>query len=151
MVKQITVVGAVILRDGLVLCAQRGLESSLPGLWEFPGGKIEADETPREALEREIREELLLDVEVGEHVATTVHEYPFGEVTLTTFKCELLSGEVTLTEHEAVRWLPPSELHTLDWAPADIPAVDAIISQFRFNRQCLRSMVSLERQKEWAS
>src|SRR5690606_23603271 len=105
-------------------CAQRSLSSSLPGLWEFPGGKIEPEESPREALEREIREELLLDVEVGEHVETTVHEYPFGEVTLTTFYCELISGEVTLTEHEAVLWLAPEELHSIEWAPADIPAVD---------------------------
>ena len=129
-VKQIKVVGAVILRDGLVLCAQRSMSSTLPGLWEFPGGKIEPDETPREALEREIREELEIDVAVGEHVETTVHEYPFGEVTLTTFYCDLLSGDVTLTEHEAVVWLRPSELDSLEWAPADIPAVRSISQRF---------------------
>ena len=130
MVKQTRVVGAVILRGGMVLCAQRSLQSSLPGLWEFPGGKVEAGESAREALGREIREELLVDVLVGDLVETTVHEYPFGEVTLTTFYCELRSGEVTLTEHEAVRWLPPSELHSLDWAPADIPAVQTIMKRF---------------------
>ena len=130
MLKEIKVVGAVIIKDDLVLCAQRGLASSLPGLWEFPGGKIEPGESPREALVREIREELLADIVVGNEVATTIFEYPFGKVTLTTFYCELNSGELTLTEHEMVTWLPASELTNLDWAPADIPAVQSIIQRF---------------------
>lgn len=131
MAKQLYVVGAVIMRDGLILCAQRSISSNLPGLWEFPGGKIEPGETPREALEREIREELCLDVVVGEQIETTAHEYSFGEVILTTFTCELISGEVTLTEHESVKWLPPNELLSLKWAPADIPTVDAVVTRFR--------------------
>lgn len=130
MLKKINVVGAVILRDGLVLCAQRSMSSSLPGLWEFPGGKIEPGESAREALEREILEELEIDVTVGELVETTVHEYSFGEVTLTTFYCELRSGVVTLTEHEAIEWLRPEALPALDWAPADVPAVRSIVERF---------------------
>ena len=124
--KQIRVVGAVILRDGRVLCAQRGHAGSLPGMWEFPGGKVEAGETPRDALERELDEELRVSVRVGDVVTTTAHEYDFGVVTLTTFYCELLDGEPELTEHAAVTWLPPVELATLEWAPADIPAVHKI-------------------------
>jgi len=124
--KQINVVGAVIRRDDTILCAQRGLTGSLPGMWEFPGGKVEAGETPREALQREIVEELDCEVSVGELVTTTAHEYDFGIVNLTTFYCELINGTPTLSEHEAVRWLIASELHTLDWAPADIPAVELI-------------------------
>ena len=126
MKKQINVVGAVIRRDGLILCAQRGDKGSLPGLWEFPGGKIEAGETPREALEREIVEELNCRVLVGEQVTSTIHEYDFGVVTLTTFYCELVEGLPVLTEHEAVVWLPARSLNTLSWAPADIPAVERI-------------------------
>ena len=126
MAKQINVVGAVIIRDGTVLCAQRGEGGSLPGMWEFPGGKIEGDETPREALTREISEELLCEVVVQDEVTTTAHEYDFGLVTLTTFYCDLLSGTPTLTEHAEVRWLDPAHLHTLTWAPADIPAVRKI-------------------------
>lgn len=126
MKKQIVVVGAVIVRDGLILCAQRGSAGALGGLWEFPGGKIEAGESPRDALEREITEELGCQVDVGDEVTTTTHEYDFGIVTLTTFYCALLDGEPQLTEHQAVAWLPPSELLSLDWAPADIPAVELI-------------------------
>lgn len=128
--KQIKVVGAVIVRDGRVLCARRGRHGALPGLWEFPGGKIEPGETPIQALERELREELEIEVLVGSRIETTVHEYSFGEVTLTTFYCDLQSGEVTLVEHAEVRWLPPDELEELEWAPADIPAVKSIVKHF---------------------
>ncbi len=123
MSKQITVVGAVIEHDGMILCAQRGDSGSLAGMWEFPGGKVEPGETALEALEREIREELRCVVEVGGEVTTTSHEYDFGTVTLTTFWCRLVDGEPELTEHAAMKWLSPHELETLDWAPADIPAV----------------------------
>ncbi|WP_203338764.1 (deoxy)nucleoside triphosphate pyrophosphohydrolase [Nocardioides limicola] len=123
--KRISVVGAVIVHDGNVLCAQRG-PGALSGMWEFPGGKIEPGETTREALSREIDEELRCSVKVGDEVTTTTHEYDFGIVTLTTFYCDLLDGEPALTEHAEVRWLAPADLHHLDWAPADIPAVDVI-------------------------
>lgn len=133
MAKQINVVGAVILRDGRVLCAQRGPSGALGGLWEFPGGKIEVGETPRAALEREIVEELCCQVDVGDEVVTTAHEYDFGTVNLTTFYCELVSGEPQLTEHSEVVWLAPNHLGTLEWAPADIPAVELIQGAFARN------------------
>jgi len=125
--KRIDVVGAVILRDGLVLCARRAGTGALAGMWEFPGGKIEGWETPRQALSREIREELRCVVEIGNEVTTTTHSYDFGDVILTTFWCALTGNdEPELTEHSEVRWLPPQELGELEWAPADIPAVDLV-------------------------
>lgn len=129
MKKQINVVGAVIVRDGEILCAQRG-PGALQGMWEFPGGKIELGETPEGALEREIDEELMCRVEVGDHVETTTHEYDFGVVTLTTFYCYLIAGEPKLTEHSAVEWRAPHDLEALEWAPADVPAVRRIQSNF---------------------
>ena len=121
--RRIALVGAVIVRDSQVMAAQRGGSGPLSGLWEFPGGKIESDETARQALEREIVEELDCVVEVGDEVATTVHAYDFAEITLTTFYCRLVDGEPRLSEHSAVQWLRPQDLNSVDWAPADIPAV----------------------------
>ncbi len=130
MTKQIHVVGAVIVRDGLVLCAQRGKGGSLAGLWEFPGGKIEAGESPTAALEREIAEELGCTIEVGTPITTTAHEHEFGTVNLTTFYCRLISGTPTTSEHAALRWLRPADMATIKWAPADVPAVLLIQADF---------------------
>ncbi len=130
MAKQIHVVGAAIGMDGRIMCAQRGHSGYLPGLWEFPGGKIEPGETKQSALQREITEELGCTIEVGREVTTTTHEYEFGEVTLTTFHCLLVAGTPALTEHVAIKWLLPSELDTIPWAPADIPAVELIRAGF---------------------
>lgn len=125
--RRINVVGAVLLRDGLILAAQRSSSMSLPGMWEFPGGKIEPGETPQEALRRELLEELHCEAVVGNHIETTEHQYDFGIVTLATYYCELRGTEPELTEHAEIRWLPVEELESLDWAPADIPAVERIV------------------------
>lgn len=127
MKKQINVVGAVVMRDGTVLSAQRSSRMSLAGLWEFPGGKIESEETPQDALSREMQEELLCTIAIGDHVETTTHEYDFGFVTLTTFYATLLAGEPQLTEHSEIRWIPADELLSVEWAPADIPAVERVM------------------------
>ncbi|VEI13569.1 (deoxy)nucleoside triphosphate pyrophosphohydrolase [Trueperella bialowiezensis] len=119
----IHVVGAVILRDGLVMAAQRGAGQSMAGMWEFPGGKIEPGETPEQSLARELREELLVEVEVGDFVARSDYDYSFGTVRLDAYVCRLVSGQPQLTEHEAVGWFTPEELAGLDWAPADVPVV----------------------------
>jgi len=123
---EIHVVGAVIIEDGLVLCAQRGQDQNLAGLWEFPGGKIEPGESPTAALEREIAEELGCIIEVGDLITTTTHEYEFGIINLTTFYCRLISGTPTTSEHASIRWLRPEELLAIEWAPADVPAVQRI-------------------------
>lgn len=119
----IRVVGAAIVRDGLVLCAQRGSEKSLAGYWEFPGGKIEPQESARQALQREIEEELLCEVTVGPEVCTRQHTYDFGTVELTVFICHLIQGTPHLTEHEQIAWMKPEDMPSLHWAPVDHDAV----------------------------
>ncbi len=126
MKKDIFVVGAVVVCAGKVLCVQRGPDGALPGLWEFPGGKIESGETPQEALVREIQEELRCEVTVGMEVTTTRHEYDFGIVHLATFYCDLVGGAPQLVEHSQMVWSDPADLRDLEWAPADIPAVELI-------------------------
>lgn len=111
--KIINVVGAAIIKDGEVLCARRGEGKSLAGYWEFPGGKIELHESARQALHREIEEELLCEVEIGTEVCTTSYDYDFGTVVLTTFICHLLNGAPRLTEHQEIRWLNPQDMPTL--------------------------------------
>lgn len=124
--RRVDVVGAVIVRDGLVLCAQRGASGDQAGLWEFPGGKVESSEAPSAALVREIREELGCEIRVGAEITTTTHEYEAVVVRLTTFFCELVGGEPWAHEHQAVRWLEARALGELEWAPADGPTVEIV-------------------------
>ncbi|KAF1300853.1 (deoxy)nucleoside triphosphate pyrophosphohydrolase [Enterococcus sp. JM9B] len=127
MIKQINVVGAILIDDNKILCAKRGPGRALANLWEFPGGKIEKNETAREALKRELIEELKIIVSVEkEAFKSTSYEYDFGQVNLTTFICHLEKGNPVLTEHVAVEWLSVEQLNSLDWAPADIPTVQKL-------------------------
>lgn len=126
MKKHIRVVGAVIVEDGKVLCAQRPADKNLPLKWEFPGGKIEDDESHEDALIRELQEELDCTIEVLDSIDTTVYEYDFGIVELTTYYAKVVEGTVRNLEHHALRWVERQALHELDWAPADIPAIKKI-------------------------
>lgn len=127
MTKMIDVVGAVIIKNGKILCAQRGEDKSLSYFWEFPGGKIEKGETPQIALKRELYEELRIDVEVSKDIFVEYsYEYDFGIVNLTTIICYLNGDTPKLTEHADIKWLPPTELEQLNWAPADLPTVNKL-------------------------
>lgn len=127
--KIIRVVGAAIIQDGQVLCLQRGQEMSLAGLWEFPGGKLEAGETEAQALAREIKEELTLEIEVGDWVTTAEYAYEFATIQLAVYKAKILSGSLTLLEHQASRWVQPQDLMSLEWAPVDIPAAQLLAKE----------------------
>lgn len=126
--KLIKVVGAAIVRDGHILAVERSETMTLPNLWEFPGGKIEPGETKEEALTREIQEELGLTIVVDEFINTARFQYDFGIVELSVFTVHIEAGELRLTEHNQHKWLKPTELNTLTWAPVDIEAVN-ILSQ----------------------
>ncbi|MDB6353792.1 (deoxy)nucleoside triphosphate pyrophosphohydrolase [Trichococcus sp. K1Tr] len=125
----IKVVGAVIEKEGSIFCAKRGPGKALAGLWEFPGGKLEENETAEEALVREMEEEFSCRILVKEELLTIQHLYDFGTVELTTLLCELNEGEPRLSEHTEMRWVNVSELPELDWAPADIPTVELLIQR----------------------
>lgn len=114
MKKQIEVVGAVIFSENKVLCAQRSENMSLPLMWEFPGGKVEKNESEIEALKREINEEMLCDVEVGDKITSTAYEYDFGIVNLHTYKCKLHEKHPTLTEHKEIIWKDIASLEELE-------------------------------------
>ena len=116
--KRIEVVAAVIFDEyGRIFATQRGY-GEWKDWWEFPGGKIETDETLQQALKREIREELEAEIEVGKLMKTIDYDYPNFHLTMHCFKCRLMGG-VTLKEHEAAKWLAPSELNSVNWLPAD--------------------------------
>ena len=127
--RQIEVVAAIIFQNDKVLCVQRTEhEKEYVSLkWEIPGGKVEVDESREEALVREIREELSVDIEVSEFLMTVEHTYPDFHLTMHVFKCVLDQGEITLNEHVALKWLSLDELDQLDWAAADIPVVEFLM------------------------
>lgn len=126
--KQIEVVGAVIRDEyGCILTALRSKKMSLPGMWEFPGGKVEIGEEKNAALIREIREELGCEIQVLEEVADVTHKYEEITVRLITYLAIIESGIPTAREHERLEWVSLKELSSLKWAPADIPTVNKLI------------------------
>jgi len=123
--KHVHVACALIEHDGLLLAAQRSATMSLPLKWEFPGGKLEAGESPEECLKRELMEEMGVTVAVRLPLPQQTHSYDTFTVTLHPFVCSIGEETITLHEHSAMTWLPPHQLHTLDWLEADRPILDA--------------------------
>lgn len=127
--KKIEVVAAIIKNGQKILCAQRG-PAKLDYIgykWEFPGGKVEDGESLEHAIQREIQEELKLEVTAKKLYITVSHQYPDFHITMHAFICDSDSLDITLTEHHATKWLLPNELKSLDWAEADIPIVEKIM------------------------
>ncbi len=126
----IHVSGAIIIHDNKIFCTQRNETGILPLKWEFPGGKIEPGETPHQALQRELIEELDLTVNMYNDIYMEVrHEYDFGIVNLSTIICRLNNTKPILKEHHNAKWVLPNELLMLDWAPADIPIVNQLAQE----------------------
>ena len=123
--KTINVVAALIVHENKVFATQRGY-GDWKGYWEFPGGKIERGETPEAALVREIREELATEIEVERYVTTVEWDYPAFHLSMRCYLCNVISGSLTLLEHEDATWLDRDHLHGVNWLPADEDIVDEI-------------------------
>jgi len=118
---------AIIEENGRVLAAQRNEFGRMPLKWEFPGGKIHVNESPEECLKREVMEEMGALLEIRRPLPPASHDYADFSVTLYPFVCSLLSNNITLHEHKAIKWLLPEEMLTVDWAEADIPIIKAYL------------------------
>ncbi len=124
--KKVVRVVAAVIRDGSrIFATQRGY-GNYKDWWEFPGGKIEAGETPEQALKREIEEELDTEIKVGDFIDTIEYDYPEFHLSMDCFWCEIVEGEPKLLEAEAAKWLKKEELDSVRWLPADITIIEKI-------------------------
>lgn len=123
--KTINVVAAVIFKDDKVFATQRGYGEFKDG-WEFPGGKVEPGESPEDALRREIREELEVDINVGDLIETIEYDYPAFHLSMKCFACTIAGGSPHLLEHEAAKWLTSKQLGSVNWLPADVTLIPKI-------------------------
>lgn len=123
--KTVRVVAAIIRDGNRIFATQRGYGEQKGG-WEFPSGKIEAGESARQALAREIREELETEISVGKLLGTIEYDYPNFHLSMDCFMCEIIKGELVLKEAEAAKWLTADTLYSVDWLPADLTIIEKV-------------------------
>lgn len=123
--KNIEVVAAIIQKDNQIFATERGY-GSFQGQWEFPGGKMETGETREEALVREIKEELMAEINIKEYFMTIEYDYPEFHLTMHCFMCELVGDEIRLVEHSSAKWLTKEELNSVPWLPADVDIIEKL-------------------------
>ncbi len=116
--RTVNVAAAVIIRDGKIFATERGY-GNYKDWWEFPGGKIEESESPRDAVLREIEEELGVSIEVGDRIYVIEYDYPDFHLHMEAFACTLSGGEIELREHENALWLDRDSIDSVRWLPAD--------------------------------
>ncbi|MBR6822184.1 MAG: (deoxy)nucleoside triphosphate pyrophosphohydrolase [Clostridia bacterium] len=116
--RTVNVAAAVIIRDGKIFATERGY-GNYKDWWEFPGGKIEESESPRDAVSREIEEELGVSIEVGDRIYVIEYDYPDFHLHMEAFACTLSGGEIELREHENALWLDRDSIDSVRWLPAD--------------------------------
>ena len=124
MKKQIDVAAAIIFKDNKVFAARRKPGIHLAGYWEFPGGKVERGETPKQCLFRELQEELCVTTKVGQYVGESLYDYGTKIIRLLAYQVEHIEGKFELIDHDEFCWLAAGELGSVEWAPADIPIVE---------------------------
>ena len=125
--RTIQVTAAILIRENTVLIAKRRSDDRQAGKWEFPGGKIEKDESPEQCLAREMKEEFNIEVAVGEHLWQSRHRYHHGLITLMAYRTFWKTGTISTHAHEEVRWVPIHQLNRYDFSPADIPFVERLM------------------------
>ena len=118
---------AIILKDDKILVTQRSEKMSLPLKWEFPGGKVENDETAENCILREVKEELNIKIQIIEKLEEKAFDYDNFSINLIPFISNYICGDLMLTEHTASKWLSKTELNCLDWASADIPVLEMFL------------------------
>lgn len=124
--KSIEVVAAIIKKEDKIFITRRSY-GEFQNMWEFPGGKIEVGETKEEALIREIKEELELDINNLEYLTTVNYDYPKFHLTMYCFICEIFGGNFNLNAHNDAKWVSLDELESQDWVPADVEVVEKIL------------------------
>jgi 8-oxo-dGTP diphosphatase len=127
--RKLVVAGLIIGGDGRVLITQRRADQSLPLQWEFPGGKVEPGEAPVDALVRELREEIGVEVAVGRIWDVLFHSYPAFDLVMLVYACRIVDGEPRTVEVADLRWLAPGELPSWDILPADRPLVQRLVDE----------------------
>lgn len=128
--KTIKVVAAIIKKENKIMIAQR-IKGEFAGQWEFPGGKIELGETPQEALKREIMEEMELDIQTNKFLMTTEYDYSTFHLSMDCYICSLLSNEINLHDHTAVKWINlDDDIKNINWVPADVQVIKEIQNKF---------------------
>ena len=129
--KIIRVTAAIIELENKILIAQRKAKDNLfGGLWEFPGGKIEDGETPKECMARELKEELEIEVEVGRLIISNKHRYPNGIFELLVYKVEHISGNFVLNDHDEIKWITIAEISKFDFPPANTPIINYLKNSY---------------------
>jgi len=124
----IRVAAAIIKKDNRILICQRGEGGNCPFLWEFPGGKLEQNETFEECAVRECREELSIEINLQGLFARTFYRYSDREISFAFFNADILEGKIKPTVHKEVKWVEPSELKDFEFCPADVEIVEKILS-----------------------
>lgn len=123
--KTVKVAAAVIRKDNMIFATERGY-GKFKDMWEFPGGKIERGENGREALMREIKEELDTTIDVGEYIDTIEYDYPSFHLSMECYWCTVREGKLTLLEHENAQWLDRDSLLSVEWLPADLVIIEKV-------------------------